>query len=437
MFSKINLKHILILALGFFFCSSIYLTQEQYLFDKCSDENFVNIVELLFGSFSMAIGILLFGIMCKKNKKTKLFYLIFNILALISGIVFFITKNTYVMSICMCLTCLFGTAGFGAGYHFSLLSKNVDTKYRGTIFAIGYGLGNIGTYLLITLPEKFYSTALSLIFYIPVFLIFLFLVMKEEKFSIIKENKKEISIKSYFIKMSIIMLSMSLLSALSTDAIGYFTINLSGGYGNTRLYYCLGLLIAGILCDKKKNIFDILIISSFIFSLLSVILLKENYSINIVAALSYFFVGFFVIFRTITFVNMVDKKSNMIYASAFGLMYSRIMEGLMVLFEDQLINNFTLLIIITCIMLSIVITLFLTIYFSNNTNDDMIKNISVKYKLSNQEEKILELLINNNSNQEIADKLYVSISTVKNHITSIYKKTGMNKKQLKEKIYLK
>ena len=38
---------------------------------------------------------------------------------------------------------------------------------------------------------------------------------------------------------------MSLLSALSTDAIAIHTINVSGGYGNTRLYYCLGLLIAG------------------------------------------------------------------------------------------------------------------------------------------------------------------------------------------------
>ena len=49
MFSKNNLRYILILAMGFFWCSSVYLTQEQYLVNYATT-NFVNIVELLFGS---------------------------------------------------------------------------------------------------------------------------------------------------------------------------------------------------------------------------------------------------------------------------------------------------------------------------------------------------------------------------------------------------
>ena len=61
MFTKNNIKYILILALGFFWCSSLYLTQEQYLTNYAS-VNFVNIAELLFGSISMALGILFFGL---------------------------------------------------------------------------------------------------------------------------------------------------------------------------------------------------------------------------------------------------------------------------------------------------------------------------------------------------------------------------------------
>ena len=48
MLNKNNLKYILVLAIGFFWCSSVYLTQEQYLTNYASVE-FVNIVELLFG----------------------------------------------------------------------------------------------------------------------------------------------------------------------------------------------------------------------------------------------------------------------------------------------------------------------------------------------------------------------------------------------------
>ena len=119
MFSKNNIKYILVLFLGFFWCSSVYLTQEQYLTNYASD-SFIQIAELLFGSLSMALGILVFGLLYRKNKYMIMYYNIFTLLAIVSMITFFGTKNIYLMSVCLCTTCFFGTAGFGAGYHFSL-----------------------------------------------------------------------------------------------------------------------------------------------------------------------------------------------------------------------------------------------------------------------------------------------------------------------------
>lgn len=434
MFSKNNLKYIIIIALGFFWCSSAYLTQEQYL-AKLASDNFVNIVELLFGSLSMALGILTFGLIYRKHKNIKTLYLIFTILAILSLIIFFVTKNIYIMSVCLCTTCYFGTAGFGAGYHFSLLGSNVLKEYRGRVFAIGYGLGSIGTYFLILLPESFYSTYQTLFIYIPIILLNLYLVLKKVSLLEIKEETYTSSFKNYFLRISIIVLAMSLLSALSTDTISVYTINIAGGYGATRLYYCIGLLIAGFLADKKQNIFEILTIVSFIFSLLAIILLKDGYSINLIASLSYSFIGFFVLFRTINFVNLVDNKKNIIWASAFGLMYSRIMEGIMVLYEDKLLANYTILIIAISLILSLVIILYFLLYFEKNkiTENDAIKTITLKYKLSSQEEKVLKLLLEDYTRDEIADKLYLSVNTVRNHIANIYKKTGMKKNELKEK----
>ena len=436
MFSKNNIKYILILAIGFFWCSSLYLTQEQYLVNY-AETNFINIVELLFGSLSMALGILLFGLLYKHNRNMKMYYIMFMILSIVFMISFFATKNIYLMSICMCLTCLFGTAGFGAGFHFSLIGSNVLKEYRGRVFALGYGLGSIGTYLVVLLPESFYSSIESLILYIPMLLLNLYLVIKYTKLYQIKEEKYTLSFKDYFIRLSIMVLVMALLSALATDVIALNTINISGGYGNTRIYYCLGLLVAGYLADKKNSLFEILTIVSFIFSLLTIILLKDGYSIKLIAGLSYSFVAFFVVYRTISFMSYVDNKKNMMFACAFGLMYSRIMEGLMVLFEDKLISHYTLLIVVFMILLSLVIVLYFLFYYQKNimSENDAIKNISIKYKLGSQEEKVLALLIQGLSNQEIADTLYVSVNTIRNHIANIYKKTGMKKKELKEKYY--
>jgi len=438
MFSKNNLKYILILAIGFFWCSSLYLTQEQYLTNYAS-ASFINIAELLYGSLSMALGILIFGLIYQRNKNVRNAYIIFMLLSIISMISFFGTKDKYLMSIFLCLTCFLGTAGFGAGYHFSLLANNVEKEYRGRVFAIGYGLGSVGTYLLIMLPESFYSSISSLILYIPMVLINLYLVTKKTNLIKINKVKQTKEFNNYFIKISIIILVMSLLSALSTDAIALYTIDVAGGYGSTRLYYCLGLLIAGFLVDKKNNLFEILTIASFVFSLLAIILLKDNYSINLIAGLSYSFVAFFVLFRTMSFVNLIDNKKDMIWASAFGLMYSRIMEGLIVLFEDKLIDNYTVLIVVITIALSLVIVLYFLLYLQNNkmTESDVVKNISIKYKLGTQEEKVLNLLIQGLSNQEIADELFVSVNTIRNHVANIYKKTGMKKKELKEKCFYK
>ena len=438
MFNKNNLKYIFILAIGFFWCSSLYLTQEQHLTSYTSVE-FVNVAELLFGSLSMALGILTFGLLYRKNKNVKNIFIIFMLLSLVSMISFFATENKYFMSVCLCLSCFFGTAGFGAGYHFSLLGSNVEKDYRGRVFAIGYGLGSIGTYLMILFPESFYSSIKTLIIYIPMLLLNLYLIIKKTNMVQIKDEKATSGFKNYFIRISIIVLAMSLLSALSTDVIAINTIDIAGGYGATRLYYCLGLLVAGFLVDKKNSLFEILTIASFVVSLLAIILLKEGYSINLIAGLSYSFVAFFVLFRTMTFVNLVDNKKNMIWATAFGLMYSRIMEGLMVLFEDKLIDHYTLLVVLITIVLSLVIILYFLLYFQSSkmSENDAVKKIAVKYKLGTQEEKVLNLLIQGMSNQEIADELFISVNTIRNHIANIYKKTGMKKKELKEKCFYK
>lgn len=436
MFNKNNLKYIMILAIGFFWCSSLYLTQEQFL-AKFASTDFVNAADLLFGSLSMALGIFVFGFLYKKNKNMSMYYIIFMLLAIVSSIAFFATSDKYVMAICLSLTCLFGTAGFGAGYHFSLLSNNVLKEYRGRVFAIGYGLGSLGTYLMVLLPESFYASINSLLIYIPMILLNMYLVLRKTSLNKIVEDKNSNSIKKYFIRISIIVLAMALLSALSTDAIAKETIDIAGGYGDTRLYYCLGLLIAGFLVDKKNSLFEIMTIVSFIFSLLAIILLKDGYSIKLIAGLSYTFVAFFVLFRTMTFVNIIDKKKDLVWVAAFGLMFSRIMEALMVLFEDYLINNYTILIVVISIVLSIVIILYFFLYFQNKklSSDDIIHELSIKYKLSIQEEKVLGLLLLDRSNQEMASELFLSINTIRNHVASIYKKTGMKKMELKENYY--
>lgn len=57
--------------------------------------------------------------------------------------------------------------------------------------------------------------------------------------------------------------------------------------------------------------------------------------------------------------------------------------------------------------------------------------------LTNQEEKILNLILKNKSNKEIANELFISISTVKTHINTLYKKLNVSSRSEVKALYSK
>lgn len=60
------------------------------------------------------------------------------------------------------------------------------------------------------------------------------------------------------------------------------------------------------------------------------------------------------------------------------------------------------------------------------TADDIMMEIFKARHISNREQEVIHLLIRGKSNREIADQLYISFYTAKNHIRNIYKKLGVN-----------
>ena len=65
--------------------------------------------------------------------------------------------------------------------------------------------------------------------------------------------------------------------------------------------------------------------------------------------------------------------------------------------------------------------------FTKNAKDRNAEQDRTKLdKLSNTELDIFKLVLDGKSNQEIADALYISIHTVKKHISNIFKKLNLN-----------
>ncbi len=67
-------------------------------------------------------------------------------------------------------------------------------------------------------------------------------------------------------------------------------------------------------------------------------------------------------------------------------------------------------------------------FFITKLDNDITKNNSFiqQYNITQRENEIIEFIVNGKSNKDIAQLLFISDNTVKNHIYNIYKKMGIN-----------
>lgn len=61
---------------------------------------------------------------------------------------------------------------------------------------------------------------------------------------------------------------------------------------------------------------------------------------------------------------------------------------------------------------------------AENTKNEKLERFAVHYRLTEREREIIELVIQGKSNQEIEEKLFIALQTVKNTLSKIYKKLG-------------
>ncbi|HAQ52152.1 MAG TPA: hypothetical protein DCR12_05245 [Lachnospiraceae bacterium] len=434
MFSKNNVMHIIILAVGFFTCSCVYLT-ESIILKNVSDEVYSNYVSSSFGNLAMALGILLFILIHYKLHEFKNLYVVSMLFSIVSIIVFFASDNVIIMSISMIMYCIFCTSGFCGAYHFALIGANVDKEYRGRVFAIGYAIASVLSYLMTLLPEVIYASYISLFIYIPLIVLNTVLVVRSKSIEIKQSVKSPVGLKKSVLILLVIIFLMSVLSTVSADVISVNSFDAKELYTYSRIFYAVGLVAAGILADKKRELFDIITLATFIYSLLAIVLFNHNIFAGVILELSYVCMGFFVIFRTVHMMNFADSSKKLVILSGSGLMLHRIVEGILVYFEKSIIDRFLITIIIETVLMCILILVYVLFFVKKNvaSKNDKVKEIAVKYELSIQEEKVLGYLIQDMTNQEIADTMYLSINTIKNHNARIYKKTGMNKKELRER----
>ena len=202
------------------------------------------------------------------------------------------------------------------------------------------------------------------------------------------------------------------------------------------------MVLAGIVYDIKKEIFYICLPVSFIGQLIALLLLNQSISIAVVSAVSYIFLGFFSLFRAAFFIEQGTLNKKLLYLVALGMMFERIVEGSVGLLERTILSNVFVVSIIAAALLIGFMWIYMfyfnkTVIGQKSQEKDMLKELSIEYGLSGQEEKVLGYLLKDYTKKEIADEMVLSVNTIKVHVTNIYKKTGLGKSELKAIYYKK
>lgn len=100
--------------------------------------------------------------------------------------------------------------------------------------------------------------------------------------------------------------------------------------------------------------------------------------------------------------------------------------------NDEKSTNWWHYITTIALIISMLLNVFLLIWFKKNKS----KNKSnLKSLLTKQEQNILQLLLEDKSNKDIAEALFVSVSTVKTHINNVYRKLNVQTRSEAKKLF--
>lgn len=130
------------------------------------------------------------------------------------------------------------------------------------------------------------------------------------------------------------------------------------------------------------------------------------------------------------YLGLVERLNNKYPATSFSNQYQSELESFLAFHQSDKTSNKTWVLILSVLLL---LSFLMNVYLWNSQKQlSNAKNKELANELSQQEQKVVNLINQGLSNKEIAASLFISISTVKSHINNIYKKLNVKSRdQLK------
>lgn len=418
-----------IAAILYSYLGSVYLGNYYRITDMLN-ANSAELYMMRIGYFLQALGMFLYGYLFKKyNKKINTPYgkIVLVALSIIPMCFVQLSTNVKVLIGSSFVFNLF--TGMIIEMYLVELNYNVSNNHLALCYGISYAIGSIFTFLVTYFDGgNFMESPEMAIVYILMVTLSAILLLKgkpiENKNSVVIDHKT-----NTYIKLLAACIIIGTIIVSLGDGIYNFGMWASNAdIRIVRSFYALGLIGAGLLFDKSRRFGSILTVAFLSYYIISAFLVNNIISPSAMMSLGYIFMSFISVYRYVKVADLSIDYPQLIPFVGYGLMLSRIAEGLTSLFMMLLPVSLTVHVIITLLFYSpLVIVSIMTdnIKYSSSLQIEN-KHFAIlceKYNLTSREQEIIKLIIENASDDEIANKLYISKPTVRFHISNIFKKT--------------
>lgn len=201
------------------------------------------------------------------------------------------------------------------------------------------------------------------------------------------------------------------------------------------LAYCFGCIIFGFIADKNYQLTLTGLLIMLIFPILASTMELNKGTAEIMIFIICAYYGMYIMCRNIIFTYLIENHLRLLPFTCLGFAITSFFNGIsmsvssvLYKYDDFVVFLKMLILLITAIMLYY---WFRSIEKSRVSNDPKrdIDTFLAKYDLTGREAEITRGILNNKTNKEIANQLYVEESTVRYHTANVVKKLCVRNKK--------
>ena len=334
--------------------------------------------------------------------------------------------------------------GVIAGLYLCGIGLSASAGHRSLVFGGGYALATIAEGLFSLVGGQHLKGANALLVYIPVALLLIPLTGR-----LGLPGDREAAAPAEPAREAPLMLAcvvVILLSAVKNLGFVFPSADIVVGLVPelSRLPYALGLAVAGYINDRNRRNGMICTVAALILPFIMLGLASEPVPATICWGLDYLFYGFFSVFRAALLIDIAGRTHRW-ELLPLGLLTGRVGDAAGTSISLLLGAHKLWLIALTAALFFPTVFLCLRLYQRlyepqserQRSEQEVFEAFCLHNDLSSREREVLRMLIDNRSNGEIAEALFITQSTVKYHVRNVLGKAGCkNRSELQRKYAL-